>query len=145
MGDRLVQVIRYKGKFLAASYNHWSAGAADEFQEALDESIIKHGLFDSDANATPDLAVQCLIESIEKVHGGLSDGGLIREDWSLQDKTDFRKWNDYHSDVQAEFNKRHPEIHISTDTSDGSITVDEAIADDWVAWAEAVNNFEWTD
>lgn len=25
MGNRLVQKISYKGKFLAASYNHWSA------------------------------------------------------------------------------------------------------------------------
>ena len=145
MGDRLVQIIRYKGKFLAASYNHWSAEAADEFEKCLDDAIARNGLFDNDAKATPDNAVKCLIESISAAQGGLGAGGLIRADWSLQDKVDYSEWNDYHSDVQADFIKRHPELPISSDSSDGNITVDEKIADDWLAWAEAVNNFCWED
>lgn len=145
MGDRLVQIIRYKGKFLAASYNHWSASAADEFEEALDNIILNHGLFDSDEKATVDLAVQCLKESIEQVQGSLGEGGLHEADWTLQDKADFKVWHDYHSDVQEAFIQAHPELPIGKDRSDGYITVDEKIADDWFAWAEAVNNFNWTD
>lgn len=142
MGDRLVQIIRYKGKFLAASYNHWSAGAAQEFEDALDTAILNHGLFDEDKNATPDNAVQCLIESIEEVQNSLGNGGLILADWKLQDKS--VPWSDYHSDVQEDFNKRHPEIPISKDRTDGNITVDEKIATDWEGWAEALNVFDWS-
>ena len=44
MGDRLIQKISYKGKFLAASYNHWSASDWQYFEDTLDNAIIEFDL-----------------------------------------------------------------------------------------------------
>ena len=39
MGDRLVTKIAYKGKFIAGSYQHWSASDDDMQAEILDEIL----------------------------------------------------------------------------------------------------------
>ena len=45
MGNRLVQKISYKGKFLAASYNHWSANDWEIFENILDDTIVELGIY----------------------------------------------------------------------------------------------------
>ena len=57
MGNRLVQKISYKGKFLAASYNHWSADDWEVFENKLDDAIVHIYLF-KDQIATTRLAVK---------------------------------------------------------------------------------------
>lgn len=143
MGDRLVQIIRYKGKFLAASYEHWSASEANVHEEKLNDAITKYDLFD-DKNATPELAVKCLIESIKaarKSRPGLTDPNWTEYIWGENGN----KLIQHHSNIQQQFNKDHPEFPEFLDRNDGLITVDEEIADDWMGWAEALNNFDWTD
>ena len=65
MGNRLVQKISYKGKFLAASYNHWSADDWDVFENKLDDAIIEFDLF-KDENATPLNAVKVLKTAVDR-------------------------------------------------------------------------------
>lgn len=143
MGDRLVQVIRYKGKFLAASYEHWSASEADIHQEKLDEIIAKYDLF-NDKNATSELAVKCLIESIKAVDSG-SRPGLTDPNWAEYTwDENGNKFIPHCSDIQEQFIKDHSEFPLFIDRNDGLITVDEVVAKDWEGWAEELNVFDWS-
>lgn len=144
MGDRLVQRISYNGKFLAASYQHWSAGDADGMQDVLDDVIYQHGLFDSPENATPENAVKCLIEADKIFYKQEAGMGLHHHKWSI---TDVATWQPvkYKSYFQRKFLKAHPEIPRGTGRTEGWVTVDPKIADSWERWAEALNNFAWSD
>lgn len=135
MGNRLVQIIRYNGKFLAASYEHWSASEAVKHEDALDDAILAYDLFKDEESATPELAVKCLIESIKKAQGG--SPGLDSPDWFSNDTKK-------HSYKQELFIKEHPEFPLYIDRNEGLITVDEEVADDWEGWAEDLNVFDWS-
>ena len=65
MGNRLVQKISYKGKFLAASYNHWAANDWKVFENKLDDAIVEFDLF-KDENATPLNAVKVLKTAVDR-------------------------------------------------------------------------------
>ena len=141
MGNRLVQKISYKGKFLAASYNHWSADDWDVFENKLDDAIIEFDLF-KDENATPLNAVKVLKTAVDRSiynTDGIDNGcGL---DW---DVGYFFDGEEYISNEQKVFIALHPEIKLATDRSLGLITVDKKIADYWESFSEALNNFDFT-
>lgn len=84
MGNRLVQKISYKGKFLAASYNHWSADDWEVFENKLDDAITEFDLF-KDENATPLNAVKVLKTAVDRsiynTEGIYNGCGL--EDWDV--------------------------------------------------------------
>ena len=145
MGDRLVQRLSYNGKFLAASYNHWAASDWEKFEEILDDVCCKNGLFDDPGdNATPENAVRCLFEAINKYWNNPKiTCGFHEPLWQLQDKKDYKVWNTYYSKPQEEIIAKMPDIPISHDHSDGFITVDKEIADGWMRWAEAFNDFDF--
>ena len=142
MGNRLVQKISYKGKFLAASYNHWSADDWEVFENNLDDAITEFDLF-KDENATPLNAVKVLKTAVDRAiynideidsHNGC---GL---DW---DVSYFFDGEEYISNEQKVFIALHPEIKLATDRSLGLITVDKKIADYWESFSEALNNFDF--
>ena len=138
MGNRLVQKISYKGKFLAASYNHWSASDWEVFENKLDDAIIEFDLF-KDENATPLNAVKVLKTAVDRAIDSHNGCGL--RDWNVSYFFDEEK---YISNEQKVFIALHPEIEIGTDHSLGLITVDEKIADYWESISEALNNFDFT-
>ena len=144
MGNRLVQKISYKGKFLAASYNHWSANDWKYFEDKLDDAIIEFDLF-KDENATPLNAVKVLKTAVDRAMHNSDDtyshSGCGLEDWN---PGYFFDGKEYVSNVQKVFTALHPEIKIGTDRSLGLITVDEKIADYWESISEALNNFDFT-
>ena len=142
MGNRLVQKISYKGKFLAASYNHWSADDWEVFENNLDDAITEFDVF-KDENATPLNAVKVLKTAVDRAiynideidsHNGC---GL---DW---DVSYFFDGEEYISNEQKVFIALHPEIKLATDRSLGLITVDKKIADYWESFSEALNNFDF--
>ena len=142
MGNRLVQKISYKGKFLAASYNHWSADDWEVFENKLDDAIVEFDLF-KDENATPLNAVKVLKTAVDRSiyntdeidsHNGC---GL---DWVAGY---FFDGEEYISNDQKVFIALHPEIKLATDHSLGLITVDKKIADYWESFSEALNNFDF--
>lgn len=144
MGDRLVQKISYKGRFLAASYNHWSAGDWEHFEEELDNAIVEFDLF-KDENATPLNAVKVLIAAVDKALNGTAErvpGGDYcgLEDYSYNYVIDGKE---YISNEQKAFTALHPEIELATDHTSGIITVDKKIADYWETFTEALNNFDF--
>lgn len=145
MGDRLVTKIAYKGKFIAGSYQHWSASDGDLQADILDEILCNMGFFDGEGeNATTENAVKALIETIKKAYEGEDpECGLHKSQWYLSDPSTF-EGKDYHSDAQEKFINEHPEFPIGRDRTSGYITVDEKIYDDWERWAEAVNLFDWS-
>ena len=140
MGNRLVQKISYKGKFLAASYNHWSADDWEVFENKLDDAIVEFDLF-KDENATPLNAVKVLKTAVDRSiynTDGIDNGcGL---DW---DVGYFFDGEEYISNEQKVFIALHPEIKLATDRSLGLITVDKKIADYWESFSEALNNFDF--
>lgn len=140
MGNRLVQKISYKGKFLAASYNHWSANDWEVFENKLDDAIVEFDLF-KDENATPLNAVKVLKTAVDRsIYNtkGIDNGcGL---DWVGY----FFDGKEYVSNEQKVFIALHPEIKIAADRSLGLITVDKKIADYWESFSEALNNFDFT-
>ena len=144
MGNRLVQKISYKGKFLAASYNHWSADDWEVFENKLDDAIVEFDLF-KDENATTLNAVKVLKTAIDRamLNSDEIDShnccGL--EDWN---PGYFFDGKEYVSNNQKVFIALHPEIGIGTDHSLGLITVDEKIADYWESISEDLNNFDFT-
>ena len=144
MGNRLVQKISYKGKFLAASYNHWSASDWQYFEDILDDAIIEFDLF-KDENATPLNAVKVLKTAVDRAMHNTDDtyshNGCGLQDWNVSHFFDEEK---YISNEQKVFITLHPEIEIGTDHSLGLITVDEKIADYWESISEALNNFDFT-
>lgn len=145
MGDRLVTRIAYKGKFIAGSYQHWSAGDDYEQAEILDEILCNMDFFGGNGeNATVENACKALYETIKKCYGENTPCGLHIADWSLSDPTSHTFTKDYHSDIQEKFIEEHPEFPIGHDRTEGYITVDEAIYNDWEDWAESVNNFDWS-
>lgn len=141
MGNRLVQKISYKGKFLAASYNHWSADDWEVFENILDDAIVEFDLF-KDENATPLNAVKVLKTAVDRAINN-TDGivGCGLEDWDIDYFFDGKK---YISNDQKVFIALHPEIKLATDHTLGLITVDEKIADYWESFSEALNNFDFT-
>lgn len=143
MGNRLVQKISYKGKFLAASYNHWSANDWEIFENILDDVIVEFDLF-KDENATPLNAVKVLKTAVDRSiynTDGMDYNGCGLEDWDIDYFFDGKK---YISNDQKVFTTLHPEIKIGTDRTLGLITVDEKIADYWESISEALNNFDFT-
>ena len=144
MGNRLVQKISYKGKFLAASYNHWAANDWKYFEDILDDTIVEFDLF-KDENATPLNAVKVLKtavdRSINNTYEMSSHNSCGLEDWDIDYFFDGKK---YISNDQKVFTTLHPEIKIGADRSLGLITVDEKIADYWESISEALNNFDFT-
>ena len=144
MGNRLVQKISYKGKFLAASYNHWSADDWDVFENKLDDAIIEFDLF-KDENATPLNAVKVLKTAVDRAIYNTDEidtrNGCGLEYW---DVGYFFDGKEYVSNEQKVFIALHPEIEIGTDCTLGLITVDKNIADYWESFSEALNNFDFT-
>ena len=144
MGNRLVQKISYKGKFLAASYNHWSADDWEVFENKLDDAIVEFDLFKNE-NATPLNAVRVLKTAVDRAIYSTdeidSHNGCGLEDW---DVGYFFDGKEYVSNDQKVFIALHPEIEIGADRSLGLITVDKKIADYWESFCEALNNFDFT-
>ena len=141
MGNRLVQKISYKGKFLAASYNHWSANDWEIFENILDDAIVEFDLF-KDENATTLNAVKVLKTAVDRsIYNTDGIVGCGLEDWDIDYFFDGKK---YISNDQKVFTALHPEIEIGTDRTLGLITVDEKIADYWESISEALNNFDFT-
>ena len=143
MGNRLVQKISYKGKFLAASYNHWSADDWEVFENKLDDAITEFDLF-KDENATPLNAVKVLKTAVDRAIYNIDEigsrNGCGLEDW---DVGYFFDGKEYVSNDQKVFIALHPEIKLATDRSLGLITVDKKIADYWESINEALNNFDF--
>ena len=143
MGNRLVQKISYKGKFLAASYNHWAANDWKYFEDILDDTIVEFDLF-KDENATPLNAVKVLKTAVDRAmlntDETYSHNSCGLEDWDIDYFFDGKK---YISNEQKVFIALHPEIKLATDRSLGLITVDEKIADYWESISEALNNFDF--
>ena len=141
MGNRLVQKISYKGKFLAASYNHWSADDWEVFENILDDAIVEFDLF-KDENATTLNAVKVLKTAVDRsMYNTYGIVGCGLEDWDIDYFFDGKK---YISNDQKVFTALHPEIEIGADRTLGLITVDEKIADYWESISEALNNFDFT-
>ena len=144
MGNRLVQKISYKGKFLAASYNHWSANDWKYFKDILDDAIIEFDLF-KDENATPLNAVKVLKTAVDRVMHNTDDtysrSSCGLEDW---DVGYFFDGKEYVSNEQKVFIALHPEIEIGADRTLGLISVDKKIADYWESFSEVLNDFDFT-
>lgn len=147
MGNRLVQKISYKGKFLAASYNHWSADDWDVFENKLDDAIVEFDLF-KDENATPLNAVKVLKTAVDRAIYDTDEideidsrNGCGLENWDVGYSFDGKE---YVSNDQKVFIALHPEIKLATDRFLGLITVDKKIADYWESFSEALNNFDFT-
>lgn len=143
MGNRLVQKISYKGKFLAASYNHWSADDWEVFENKLDDAIVEFDLF-KDENATPLNAVKVLKTAVDRSIYNIDEIGSRNGcglDWVAGY---FFDGKEYISNKQKVFIALHPEIELATDRSLGLITVDKKIADYWESFCEALNNFDFT-
>ena len=144
MGNRLVQKISYKGKFLAASYNHWSADDWEVFENNLDDAIVEFDLF-KDESATPLNAVKVLKTAVDRSIYNIDEigsrNGCGLEDWDVGYSFDGKK---YISNDQKVFIALHPEIKLATDRSLGLITVDKKIADYWESISGALNNFDFT-
>ena len=144
MGNRLVQKISYKGKFLAASYNHWAANDWEIFENILDDAIVEFDLF-KDENATPLNAVKVLKTAVDRAMLNTdemsSHNSCGLEDWDIGY---FFDGKEYISNEQKVFTALHPEIKLATDRTLGLITVDKKIADYWESISEALNNFDFT-
>lgn len=151
MGDRLVSRIAYKGQFFAASYQHWSGGDWVILEDILDDTIVEHGFFDDDHVRTKEEAAQILFEMLTKYNNSIcSKGYEPKHGLSPADVTFFVRNDDkepvntpYHSDEQEVFNK-NSSLPICQDRTDGIITVDEKIANEWMNWAEAINDFDFS-
>ena len=151
MGDRLVSRLAYKGQFFAASYQHWSGGDWVILEDILDDTIVEHGFFDDDHVRTKEEAAQILFEMLTKYNNSIcSKGYEPKHGLSPADVTFFVRNDDkepvntsYHSDEQEVFNK-NSSLPICQDRTDGIITVDEKIANEWMNWAEAINDFDFS-
>ena len=150
MGDRLVSKISYKGQFFAASYQHWAASDWEKLEDILDETILEHEFFDDDHARTKEEAAQILFEMLTKYNNSISEGYEPKHGLSPADVTFFVR-NDgkepvntpYHSVEQEDFNK-NSSLPLCQDRSDGIITVDEKIANEWMYWAEVINDFDFS-
>ncbi len=150
MGDRLVSKISYKGQFFAASYQHWAASDWEKLEDILDETILEHEFFDDDHARTKEEAAQILFEMLTKYNNSISEGYEPKHGLSPADVTFFVR-NDgkepvntpYHSVEQEDFNK-NSSLPLCQDRSDGIITVDEKIANEWMKCAEVSNDFDFS-
>lgn len=146
MGDRLVSRIAYKGQFFAASYQHWAASDWKKLEDILDDTIVEHGFFDDDHIRTKEEAAQILFEMLTKYNNSIwkvdhePKHGLSPADVVFATEVTVTP---YHSVEQEAFNK-NSSLPICQDRTDGIITVDETIADDWEDWAEAINDFDFS-
>lgn len=150
MGDRLVSRIAYKGQFFAASYQHWAASDWARLEDILDDTIFEHGFFDSDHVRTKEEAAQILFEMLTKYNNSISEGYEPKHGLSPADVTFFVRNGGkepvntpYHSVEQEDFNK-NSSLPLCQDRSDGIITVDEKIANEWEYWAEVTNDFNFS-
>ena len=151
MGNRLVSRIAYKGQFFAASYQHWSGGDWVILEDILDDTIVEHGFFDDDHVRTKEEAAQILFEMLTKYNNSIcSKGYEPKHGLSPADVTFFVRNDDkepvntpYHSVEQEVFNK-NSSLPICQDRTDGIITVDEKIANEWMNWAEVTNDFDFS-
>lgn len=150
MGDRLVSRIAYKGQFFAASYQHWAASDWARLEDILDDTIFEHGFFDSDHVRTKEEAAQILFEMLTKYNNSISEGYEPKHGLSPADVTFFVRNGGkepvntpYHSVEQEDFNK-NSFLPLCQDRSDGIITVDEKIANEWEYWAEVTNDFNFS-
>ena len=150
MGNRLVSRIAYKGQFFAASYQHWAASDWEKLEDILDETILEHGFFDNDHARTKEEAAQILFEMLTKYNNSISEGYEPKHGLSSADVTFFVRNGGkepvntpYHSVEQEDFNK-NSSLPLCQDRSDGIITVDEKIANEWMYWAEVTNDFNFS-
>ena len=151
MGNRLVSRIAYKGQFFAASYQHWSGGDWVILEDILDDTISDHGFFDDDHVRTKEEAAQSLFEMLTKYNNSIcSKGYEPKHGLAPADVTCFVRNDDkepvntpYHSVEQEVFNK-NSSLPICQDRTDGIITVDEKIANEWMNWAEVTNDFDFS-
>lgn len=141
MGSRLVNVIRYRGKFYAASYQHWSAGDEDKIYDLIDDEMLS-----CDFNNAPaqEKAFECLKKALDKYNENNVAGLVVQ--------ADSYKWSDNDGKYVTtpidclegrKYLKEHPDVVLATSRSEGLITLDEAVSDDYESWAEAVNYFDW--
>lgn len=139
MGDRLVTLIKDKNdKILAGSYQHWSAGDAENLHDILDRKFSEEQKKASD-KFTVENAVNVLVEMLAEYNGGtLGKGGLTFPNTVLYNP-EKRRHDKYISLKQKVFNEVHKHIPIGSDRTDGFITVDEKIADYWADCADDVN------
>lgn len=151
MGDRLVSRITYNGQFFAASYQHWAASDWQKLEDILDDIIIKHGFFDDNHVRTEEEAVQILFEMLTEYNNSVCDSNYKPKHGLSSADVTLVVWNGgkepaetpYHSAEQETFNK-NSSLPLCQDRSDGIITVDKNIADEWMNWAEAVNSFDFS-
>ena len=134
MGDRLVQIITKDAKFLAATYQHWSASEADEMQNLTEEALKK--LSDNEF-LDSSIIIKTIKDVLDKHNGnansGFSNGCL---EWNKKTKMYDKE---YFSDIDKAFMKEHPEFALSKSRNDGLFTLDERIANSFEGWAEEVN------
>lgn len=151
MGNRLVSRIAYKGQFFAASYQHWSGGDWVILEDILDDTISDHGFFDDDHVRTKEEAAQILFEMLTKYNNSICSKdyepkhGLSPADVAFFVRNDGKEPvnTPYHSVEQEDFNK-NSSLPICQDRTDGIITVDEKIANEWMNWAEVTNDFDFS-
>lgn len=143
MGDRLVTVIRHKGKFYAASYQHWSAEAAEEVEALVDDEMLK---CDFNNFPTQEKAFNVLKNALDKWNGDNVAGLVVQANSYKWDGNNDRYITTPIDCVEGKkYLKSHPDVVLATNRSEGLITLDEAVGDDYLGWAEAVNNFDWED
>lgn len=148
MGDRLITKISYKGEFFAASYQHWAAADAEELHDICYSLIREHNFFDDIHNRTKEEAAQILYEMLEKYNKAVDipkekykpSHGLFPADTNLWDCKSEELFS-YHSDEQQALIDKGL-IPIGKDRTNGFITIDKKIADDWEGWAEEFNIFD---
>lgn len=132
MGNRLVQVISFNDKFLAATYQHWSAEEADEMYDLTDYAL--HELKDTNDK----LALIKIIKDVLDKHNGNTNSGFANGclEWNKETKMYDKE---YFSDIDKAFMKEHPEFALSKDRNDGLFTLDERIGNSFEDWAEITN------
>lgn len=137
MGNRLVQKISCNGNFYAASYQHWSAGDAQIMEDLTDKKIEEYDFFN---HPSKELAYKILKEALDEYNEN-SLAGLVLE-FYISSKKDGKHLEELYNCPEGNaFYKKHPETTLSTSRTEGLITLDEVVANDWYGWAEDVNDF----
>lgn len=130
MGDRLVNlIVDVNGNRIAASYQHWSASDWEQVFNLL----IKNKEM---RNPTKEYAYDLLKKSIDEYNNNPEMIVGLAVDWAGEGDRYFK------NQKTREFRNKHPETHDAVDRNDGLITFDEDVIDDWLGWAEAVNEIQ---
>lgn len=130
MGNRLVNVIvNEKGNRIAASYQHWSASDWEQVFNLLMKNKEMR-------NPSKEYAYDLLKKSIDEYNNNPEMIVGLSVAWKGDDSHEFK------NQKTKEFKKKHPETHDAVDRSYGLITFDEDVIDDWLGWAEAVNEIQ---